>query len=226
MYDASNGVSTYPRVNSLTPITSSFQVSTWDSNVMIKKSEDGFSLVFYASNQYIQLNESGKAYHYAAIGGYDRGGLTEWIITSSGTWGVPKTGKYMLELYGGGGSTTFGSNYQGGSSCQYYDSINLTKGDTINVTIGKGLNAANTGTRGGTTIFGSYSVLGGEKGTDSTGGSGAGNRGTNGQYGVSQTTQNNSTGILGQQYGYGVNGAPGGYTVGGPGAVYLKYLGT
>ena len=35
------------------------------------------------------------------------GGQTEWVITFSDTWTVPKTGRYMLELYGsGGGSST------------------------------------------------------------------------------------------------------------------------
>ncbi len=153
------------------------------------------------------------------------GGATEWTITSSGTWAVPKTGRYYIELYGGGGSTTFRSFYQGGSSCQSYDSISLTAGDVVNVTIGAGLNAGQIGTRGGTTTFGQYSVLGGEKGSDGAGGAGSGNKGTDGQYVGSDGARNNSTGTLGQTYGYGVNGAPAGYTIGGPGAVYLKYLG-
>lgn len=28
------------------------------------------------------------------------------MITSSGSWTVPKTGRYMLELYGGGGGSS------------------------------------------------------------------------------------------------------------------------
>ena len=152
-------------------------------------------------------------------------GGTEWTITSSGTWTVPRTGRYMLELYGGGGSSTFRSSYQGGSSCQSYDSISLKAGDVINVTIGEGLDSSLTGTRGGTTTFGQYSVLGGEKGSDSAGGAGSGNKGTNGQYAVSYGARNNSTGTLGQIYGWGVNGSSGSYTEGGHGAVYLKYLG-
>lgn len=152
------------------------------------------------------------------------GGQTEWKIIKSGTWTVPKTGRYYIELYGGGGSSTFRSSYQGGSSCQSYDSISLNVGDAINVTIGEGLDSSLTGTRGGTTTFGQYSVLGGEKGSDNAGGAGSGNKGTNGQY-ADYDARNNSTGTFGQIYGYGVNGSSGSYTIGGPGAVYIKYLG-
>ena len=193
--------------------------------VNIKKSADGKTISWYSdSSASEQYNDKGKTFYYAAIGGYDIGGQTEWTITKSGTWIVPKTGRYYIELYGGGGSTTLASRYQGGSSCQIYDSISLTRGNDVNITIGKGLNSSQSGTRGGTTTFGQYSVLGGEKGSDNAGGAGSGNKGTNGQY-ADLNTKNYSTGRLGKNYGYGINGAPKGYTSGGPGAVYIKYLG-
>lgn len=71
-------------------------------------------------------------------------GETEFIITESGNFIVPRTGRYMLELYGGGGGVSNtddlmeGRAVQGGSSCQSYSSISLTAGDSIAVTIGAG----------------------------------------------------------------------------------------
>ena len=168
-----------------------------------------------------QSNESGEIYHFAAIGGYDMGGATEWVITSSGSWIVPRTGRYMLELYGGGGGAVQDTGYQGGSSCQVYDSITLTQGTSIQVVVGSG----ERGSDGGSTSFGSYSVSGGGVSSRNRGGKGAGNKGTDG---VSATynTKNVSTGTFGSQYGWGTNsGENGTYGTGGPGAVYLKYLG-
>lgn len=212
--------------NLLTTSYKSYQFYALNNNgAFLKKSNDGKTIYWYGNSANSNFNNSGVNYYFAAIGGYDMGGQTEWIITQSGTWTVPRTGRYMLELYGGGGSTTFQSRYQGGSSCQSYDSISLTTGDVVDVTIGAGLDSAKNGTRGGTTTFGQYSVLGGEKGGDGAGGAGSGNKGTDGQYVSSWGAQNNSTGILGQTYGYGVNGVTGGYSRGGNGAVYLKYLG-
>lgn len=214
-------------INMVASMKTSYEQHYWFSyQEYLKISADRKTISWYnTSSTRDQFNDSGYTYYYAAIGGYDIGGQTEWIITQSGTWTVPRTGRYMLELYGGGGSTTFQSRYQGGSSCQSYDSISLTTGDVVDVTIGAGLDSAKNGTRGGTTTFGQYSVLGGEKGGDGAGGAGSGNKGTDGQYVSSWGAQNNSTGILGQTYGYGVNGVTGGYSRGGNGAVYLKYLG-
>ena len=183
------------------------------SYVYIKKSADGKTISWYSDESAArQYNAAGETYNYVAIGGYDIGGQTEWMIIQSGTWTVPKTGRYYIELYGGGGSSTFRSFYQGGSSCQSYDSISLKAGDVINVTIGEGLNSSLSGTRGGTTTFGQYSVLGGEKGSDGAGGAGSGNKGTNGQYASPYGTLNYSTGKFGENYGWGVNGTSGGYT--------------
>lgn len=190
--------------------------------ISMKKSSDGKTISFYGEDASAQQNNSGDIYYFAAIGGYDMGGgVTEWLITSSGSWTVPRTGRYMLELYGGGGGTVRRSYYQGGSSCQVYDSITLTKGTSIQVIIGQGMSENS----GGSTSFGSYSVSGGGLGELNTGGNGAGNKGTDGQY-ASYSTKKLSNGTLGSTYGFGENASSSsGFGTGGPGAVYLKYLG-
>lgn len=151
------------------------------------------------------------------------GGQTEWVITSSGSWTVPKTGRYMLELYGGGGGTSRlinSSGYTGGASCQHYDSISLTKGDTINIVVGSGSKGQKAGE---TTSFGSYSVSGGGGSSTSVAGSGAGNYGAPGKRVVSnESGYSYGTGKFSDTYGFGASTAT---TTGGDGAVYLKYLG-
>lgn len=155
------------------------------------------------------------------------GGQTEWTITKSGTWTVPKTGRYYMELYGGGGGAPMGGyKFSGGSSCQSYASVSLTSGANVNVSIGVGgtNNAASTGT-----TFGNYSVGGAGNSKQSSvnnTGLGAGNKGTNGfESGSDYDLKTLSTGHLASDYGYGVNARSGAVGVGGPGAVYLKYLG-
>ena len=164
------------------------------------------------------------------------GAETEWIITSSGTWTVPRTGRYMIELYGGGGGAWNNPyndffSYQGGSSCQTYDSVMLTEGNTINVSIGVGGGYSNYASpepkplNSTGTTFGSYSVAGGGRATGSSGGAAAGNKGT---VGVNKTGTNPSSGKFGNLYGYGGFGgtaSPNNGSNGGPGAVYIKYLG-
>lgn len=60
-------------------------------------------------------------------------GETEFIITESGNFIVPRTGRYMLELYGGGGGVSNtddlmeGRAVQGGSSCSF---LSTMKGET------------------------------------------------------------------------------------------------
>ena len=107
----------------------------------------------------------------------------------------------------------------------------LTEGNTINVSIGVGGGYSNytepapnpldsTGT-----TFGSYSVAGGGRATNSSGGAAAGNKGT---VGGNQAATNPSSGKFGNLYGYGGfggTGSPNNGSNGGPGAVYLKYLG-
>lgn len=109
------------------------------------------------------------------LGNYDTGGQTEWILTDSQTFTVPRSGRYYIELYGGGRgarslySSTFSyyptGYYTGRSSCQSYDSINLTINQQIKVVIGTGGTSRTEGspTDGGATSFGDYVVEGGKK---------------------------------------------------------------
>lgn len=174
-----------------------------------------------SSPEALQLNSNGLTYYFAAIGGYDMGGQTEWTITQSGTWIVPRTGRYYIELYGGGGMNQQSTSYLGGSSCQSYDSITLTKGMSVNVSIGYGA----TATDGTGTTFGNYSVVAGGNGTRVSGGAGAGNLGTTGGSTSNPNVDiNASKGSLGSKYGYGIAYRSNG-TYAGNGAVYLKYLG-
>lgn len=195
----------------------------------VKISANKKTLSLYSpGNPAHQFNDTGRTYYFAAIGGYDMGGTTEWTITQSGTWTVPRTGRYYIELYGGGGGAYETVRaVQGGSSCQSYASVSLTKGDVIPVSVGIGgacsYNDASISKSTGTT-FGNYSVDGGGQGLNTGGGDGAGNLGTKGTF---DFEINKSNGFYGSTYGYGGFVYPAGYTVkqGGPGAVYLKYLG-
>lgn len=185
-------------------------------NIYVKKSDDGKTIYWYSEDGATNQSNGAKVfYNFAAIGGYDMGGLTEWLITTSGSWTVPKTGRYMLELYGGGGGTvrTSGAGYTAGSSCQHYDSVVLNMDDIINVTVGA---AGDYGSAGGSTIFGSYSVSGGGGATRSSAGTKSGNYGRDGEY--------QSSGIYGRTYGVGAGRDSGDYLAT-AGAVYLKYLG-
>lgn len=184
--------------------------------------------IYSGDSDFYQGNVSGEIYYFAAIGGYDMGGMTEWIITSSGSWTVPRTGRYMLELYGGGGGTPralSSSGYTGGSSCQHYDSVSLNVGDTIQVVIGAAGKSSSGVTSGGSTSFGSYTVLGGGAASDSAVGGAAGNYGKSGvRVTRNSDVQTYNDGVFGTMYGVGssnssnANGAT-------AGAVYLKYLG-
>ena len=201
----------------------------------IKKSADGRTITWYSNDSELsQQNGYGYIYYFAAIGGHDIG-ATEFIITESRNFIVPRTGRYMIELYGGGGGTprsVGNSGYTGGSSCQHYDSVSLTAGTSFNVTIGKaGVSSVslNEVTDGSSTTFGSYSVAGGGKATTSAAGSGAGNYGKSGIHvSGSNKTRTTNDGAFGSTYGVGSGGGGGSGGTAVPatsGAVYLKSLG-
>lgn len=178
-------------------------------------------------------------YFYVGFGGYDVGGQTEWLLTDSQTWVVPRTGKYYIELYGGGGGANMYSNTDGsctgGSSCQTYNSIQLTMNQPINVIIGKGGESSHSfgSTSGGNTSFGTYTVSGGKRTFLNENGyslcSRARNKGTSGQSGWGLNKINPNTGTYRSIYRYGGYSYYSGTTYrgsnGGPRAVYLKYLG-
>lgn len=199
------------------------------------------------------FNVKKQVYFYVGFGGHDAGGQTEWILTSTQTWSVPRTGKYYIELYGGGGGAgnLRGQDTTGRSSCQSYNNVSLSVRQEISVVIGTGRQSdisssyeyATTGKDGSMTSFGTYSVNGGEASyytgsypnfTIKTGVA-QGNLGTNGYAGAKSSSSgygyiaNYSSGRYGKKYGYGGfahNGTDLTQSVnGGPRAVYLKYLG-
>lgn len=231
-------------------------------NLYAKVSQDNKTYYWYAdyyssgdkSEAYQNAyNINGEVYFYVGFGGYDVGGQIEWILTSTQTWAVPRTGRYYIELYGGGGRAGCpkGRGCSGRSSCQSYNNISLSARQEISVTIGTGGNSvygtsyeyASKGTSGTKTTFGTYSVNGGNVtnygGTYTSGwsiqaGAASGNLGTAGYEGVKNNTSgyaicNYSTGRYGDKYGYGGyaknNTNDWGSFNGGPRAVYLKYLG-
>lgn len=186
---------------------------------------EGNSISWYGTNLGGQNNASGKIYYWTAIGKINDviDDTTSFLITSSGSFTVPKTGNYYMELYGGGGgsrATSSSSGYTGGTSCQSYSSIALSAGDVINVVIGTGGEHGGVSwdaSSGTPTSFGSYSVAGGGAATNRAGGSAAGNLGTSGAYYSNSQYYNSNKGTF-PEYGScsssGTNGA-----------VYLKYLG-
>ena len=208
-------------INIVAPMQTSYKQHYWfPYQEYLKISADGKTISWYnTSSTRDQFNDSGYIYYFAAIGGYDMGGKipvgATFTITSNESWIVPDTGRYMLELYGMGGNGFGTQNFgaTGGSSCQHYDSISLTKGSIQQVVIGDSSNSA--------TKFGSYSVNNGGNASSNAGGLGSGNYGTNGTTG-SDLPVNLSNGALSERYGYGGNWSFGSAA---PGAVYIKYLG-
>lgn len=112
---------------------------------------------------------------------------TQWVFTSNGTFTVPETGTYTIELHGGGGGGGGGyeslrgeesSGGDGGSSGKTWTNIKLLSGNSYSIIIGAGGSggsggkysrddtAGYTGSSGGATSFGSlYTISGGGGGT-------------------------------------------------------------
>ena len=229
-YDVKNDVgNSSPSLSSILPCAmltedyKAFKLFASGYQTKIKLSFDRKTLSFYSTeNQVAQFNNSAYHYYYAAIGGYDMGGEivvgSTYTITSNQNWKVPATGRWMLELYGMGGKGYARSSqdgYSGGASCQHYDSITLTKDDIQQIVIGNETNVS--------TKFGTYSVDNAGGATSSAGGKGTGNRGRDGvRWAGGASRPNYGTGEISEKYGYGIATSVGN---GGPGAVYLKYLG-
>ena len=220
----------------------------------------------YFSTAGLQFNEIKRTYYYLVLGYStvgEQGGIyperKEWLITGNTTWTVPYTGNYFVELYGGGGwgdgshwySDNVGTTHtilaEGGSSCQSYESLLLTKNSKMTITIGTGAYYDSLGklVNATGTNFRTYSVAGGGNGqvlmaSDITniqaiGGAGAGNKGTTRAVDVkgdasARVHPNYSKGIYAKHFGYSNGFAPdpeGGYSdhPARAGAVYIKYLG-
>lgn len=107
---------------------------------------------------------------------------TQWVFTSNGTFTVPETGIYTIELHGGGGGGGGGdytkrrvySGGSGGGSGNRWTGVKLTAGNQYAITIGSGGDggdgsdwtdaavSSSDGSQGGTTSFGNlYSITGG-----------------------------------------------------------------
>lgn len=204
----------------------------------IKKNQTSTQFDIYSpNNASFQFNYSFNVFY-----GLNKNNKTDttnsfFLITESGTFTVPYTGRYYLELYGGGGGGyiqsvgSYDGKVTGATSVQSYSDISLQKGTQISVTIGKGgtagysyTSSTKAGTDGGKTIFGNYSISGRERASSTTYvPSGGGNLGTSGiQMSSYQTdyTINYSKGVLAAfDYGYST------VSDGAKGCVCLKYLG-
>lgn len=214
------------------------------------------TLTWYAYNAETQLNQSGHTYFYFAVAedAYIPYVGQTWLFIENTTFVVPVTGNYKLELHGGGGGRggdyyfESGAMYDGGAgggSGQIYNNIQLTKNQSVSITIGnggaQGTNGssrydrpATNGSQGGTTTFGSYSIAGGYGGGAAqsyghgTGGSASGNIATAGSYTYESGVYQPIAGKGGSQYGNYGNGqaySGGGVSSGISGVVILTYLG-
>lgn len=179
---------------------------------------------------------------------------TQWVITKSGTWEVPETGRYEVELHGGGGGTGSRTYYEegllpggsGGGSGEKW-TVDLERGDAITVTIGVGGssptdNFYQSGTQGGTTTFGKYSIAGGGGGEPSSaawypagnkylisygsGGAKSGTLATNGRTASASTTiPGGSGGATIGDYGTGANSGTDAFeSQGKPGAAIVTFI--
>lgn len=192
-----------------------------------KKSNDGKTFSWYSDEKAVaQSNVLGRIYYCFGISGLasvPNQNENDFFIQKSGSFVVPRTGRYYLELHGGGGSGGYRAG--GGGSGQTYSEITLTKNVVIPVTIGAGGNiSGSSGSAGGTTTFGEYSVAGGNPPSyySSTPGTGSGNVGENGN-----GNNGGSGGGLFPNSGRGGNigGDQPSSASGLGGLVYLKYLG-
>ncbi len=223
--------------------------NVWDSNIIIWAGENSYSTStyqgiysesktlywWYNGNAAAQLNTSNTKYTYVALG-LSVLSFFERLITTVGssTITLPVTGKYYLELHGGGGGALqdLGISYSmwsGGGSGRVYNSVQLSAG-TYNVTIGQGGTSSGSWalSDGGSTSFGDYTVAGGKKIESTTNRpSGVGNVGgasAQGTYDGSLHRPDNGGGLYPS---YGAGGvAYGADTVlnGSQGCVYIKYL--
>ena len=99
---------------------------------------------------------------------------TNWKIVDDGIFTVPKSGKYKIEMHGGGGrggsslkNPYTGKKYlggDGGGSGEEYI-MSLIKGSIYNITIGLGATSSRSST---STKFGNIIVEGGSNGSDAS----------------------------------------------------------
>lgn len=239
------------------PVNQNVYLNAYQAYMKISNDGKTVSWYTYMNGAEYQLNMSGHEYYWIAIsatGGSETPSIgKQYLLTgTSGTFTVPATGKYYLELHGGGGggiyNTSITTGAQGGLSCSIYSSVNLTKGDTISYVCGTGAsNTDHSGTttksasNGGTTTFGTYSASGGGGAKYSNGYVGGVAGGTNGVAGGVTSYSASTASYTGVVTGYGHNWKVTSYGIGGyahasggvyngtsatNGCVLLEYLGT
>ena len=173
-----------------------------------------------------------------------------WLFIEDGTFVVPFTGTYQIELHGGGGGGGGGTYYYnssygfdtyvsggcGGGSGELY-TLELVSNESYTVRIGEGgragydeasVDSGSAGSKGSTTWFGTYSVDGGEGGTRGYRFGGTDYYGTGGiKSGSIATDGTNSTPGYGNsnniEQSYGNGGAR--KKDGEPGAVIVTFMG-
>ena len=164
----------------------------------------------------------------------------EWTLTAaSGTFKVPVSGNYQVEIHGGGGGGTRGTTLiiGGGGSGEVY-TVELTRGDNISYTVGKGGSGNGTtssvGADGKKSTFGSLSVNGGGGGrANSSSGSvvvnnAIGSLATSGKYVSGEGTAQGGYGNkdrVSQTYGNGGSASEFSGKDGSGGGIIVTYLG-
>lgn len=170
---------------------------------------------------------------------------TTWLYEEDGTFEVPATGNYEVELHGGGGAAAFtiimNPQYPytlysaGGGSGQLF-TVSLSKGETIEISIGVGgtaISGSSSSNPGGQSSFGEYaSVSGGGGGNLNAGGSSSGNIATSGEIYKGQLMPNplpsgglGNSSKPGQTYGNGGGFSGTSPQSGQPGACIITFLG-
>ena len=163
---------------------------------------------------------------------------TNWKIVDDETFVVPKSGKYKIEMHGGGGrggsslkNPYTGKKYlggDGGGSGEEYI-MSLIKGSIYNITIGLGATSSRSST---STKFGNIIVEGGSNGSDAS-------KSMKGEYSdgstgrsVGSLASGSSGGSTNGNYGdggsgstYNLKGEQIGPFSGNSGAVFITYLG-
>lgn len=168
---------------------------------------------------------------------------SRWTITQSGTFVVEATGKYEIELHGGGGGGDYSNTYSvsvgmqpssaGGAGSGEVVEAYLQKGDSVQVVIGAGgtggyrfMNTQESeATDGGATSFGDISIGGGGQGYSGiSGGTTSGSLATAGEYNQEGADASGGLGNKNkpsQTYGNGGGAADRNSSPGQPGAVIL-----
>ena len=146
--------------------------------------------------------------------------LASIIFVENNVWTVPKAvdQQFDVMIFGGGGGASSNSDGSGGGGgYMNNDTLQLSQGSLVTITLGAGGVSNSSNTTGGTTSFGTY--LSANGGTVLNGGSGGGGGRTVSTGGI----QFGRVAGSGTQFGGGGPGGNGGIYGGGGGGVQLQY---